>query len=127
MVAKDYYNGNISAIKWNTNGKEQTYTFTYDGLDRLLYADHRDMSSNEETYSTEYDYDKNGNVTYLTRMGLVGNTPDIKQELYFSYNGNQLIDVREDGGKTSEKANPHWVKARAASWHREEHTTRMVM
>lgn len=103
MIAKDYYNGNISAIKWNTNGKEQTYTFTYDGLDRLLYADHKDMSSNEETYSTEYDYDKNGNVTYLTRMGLVGNTPDIKQELYFLYNGNQLIEVRDDGERTFRK------------------------
>ena len=101
--AKNYYNGNISAMKWNTNGKEQAYTFTYDGLDRLLYADHMDLSTKEETYSTEYDYDKNGNVTYLTRMGLVGKTPDIKQELYFSYDGNQLIDVRDDAKKTTRK------------------------
>ena len=101
--AKNYYNGNISAMKWSTDGKEQAYTFTYDGLDRLLYADHMDLSTNQETYSTEYDYDKNGNVTYLTRMGLVGKTPDIKQELYFSYDGNRLIGVRDDAKKTTRK------------------------
>lgn len=97
------YNGNISAVYWKQGEKAQAYSYTYDGLDRLLYADHLDYSTSDEKYSTEYEYDKNGNVTYLMRQGMADSSTNTLQKLYFTYDGNQLVDVRNDAKVSTRK------------------------
>ena len=103
MDVSNSYNGNISAVQWRRGGKAQAYSYTYDGLDRLLHADHLDYSTYDEKYSTEYEYDKNGNVTYLMRQGMAGKSSEALQKLYFKYDGNQLVDVKNDAKVSTRK------------------------
>ena len=78
------YNGNISAMDWNTNItsyiKRNRYCYSYDGMNRLtgasysLYYPAIGALYQDENYSTSYTYDLNSNLTSLQRYG--------KNELY---------------------------------------------
>ncbi|MBX2963967.1 MAG: hypothetical protein KF687_15755 [Cyclobacteriaceae bacterium] len=90
-----YYNGNISAIKWkgmggSTSGAEgqRSYKYTYDKSDRLtaaVFQAHGGSSWNAEvnTLNESQAYDKNGNITALTRaqnlkgITVVNNVPTV--------------------------------------------------
>jgi RHS repeat-associated protein len=91
------YNGNVSTMQWLQGSVTRRYTFGYDGLSRLKTADYNNPAS--ERFSTSYNYDKNGNITSLSRYGLksVGNY-DIIDNLTFGYDGsNQLKYVHDTG------------------------------
>ena len=52
-------------INWNANGTSHSYTFTYDGVNRMLNATHGTGAYTEKVTS----YDKNGNIKALQRYG----------------------------------------------------------
>ncbi len=122
-----YYNGNIY-LNEIEKGESQTmsYRYTYDNLNRLTKAnitgtpqstsivfpmptsesDVMPMSSiiadnnvySTPTYSTRYEYDLNGNITYLVRYGLFNNNmlqPKYKllNSLSYTYTGNQVTRI----------------------------------
>ena len=86
------YNGNISSINWNANGSSHSYTFTYDGVNRMLNATHGTGAYTEKVTL----YDKNGNIKGLQRYGggLIDN-------LTYTYSGNQLTRVDDATGNAA--------------------------
>ena len=84
------YNGNITAMDWTADGDSHSYTFTYDGLSRLLNATHGAGRFTERVTS----YDKNGNIKGLQRYGQTGaSTYGLIDNLSYTLNGNQLNRV----------------------------------
>ncbi|MBB5397172.1 DUF6443 domain-containing protein [Mucilaginibacter sp. AK015] len=69
------YNGNISAIKWQTKNPSlitlpqeiKGYTFTYDPLNRLTNAASKAASSGDGLYDEALTYDDLGNILSLIR------------------------------------------------------------
>ena len=86
------YNGNISSMNWNANGESHSYTFTYDGVNRMLNATHGTGAYTEKVTS----YDKNGNIKALQRYG-----NGLIDDLSYTYNGNQLTRVDDATGNTA--------------------------
>lgn len=103
-----YYNvpqsGGTSAPRWGGDlsgamwcfpyAANQWYGFSYDSLNRLSSAVYSDDDDLDDSFSTEYNYDKHGNVTDITRNAEsddIGPLPI--DELHLSYTGNQLVNV----------------------------------
>ena len=86
------FNGNISSMNWNANGSSHSYTFTYDGVNRMLNATHGTGAYTEKVTL----YDKNGNIKALQRYGngLIDN-------LTYTYSGNQLTKVDDATGNAA--------------------------
>ena len=98
LITLPCFNGNISQMRWQAYGQQaKGYAFYYDYMDRLkstVYAEgegYEDGIGNNNTY---YEYDQNGNITYLKRYKN-GSSID---ELTYSYsNGtNQLFSVIDE-------------------------------
>lgn len=93
------YNGNISQTSWGMSSENfitRSYTYTYDGLNRLTDAIYRHSTNNAAKYHEKVTYEKNGNILDLQRWGYVGsNTYNIIDQLVYSYkpNSNQLMKV----------------------------------
>ena len=71
-ATKPQFNGNISAMRWNTaSDKERGYGFDYDGLNRLTianYGEGSNLADNRGWFSENITkYDKNGNIINLSR------------------------------------------------------------
>ncbi|WP_163325496.1 DUF6443 domain-containing protein [Draconibacterium mangrovi] len=103
------HNGNISGIRWRNNStKRAAYAFRYDGLNRLTKGDYGSLTSiGNVTDQSYYDvstvgYDRNGNITSLSRKNSSGGT---KESLTYSYAGNQLSSLSGtySGGSISGK------------------------
>ncbi|WP_321519677.1 DUF6443 domain-containing protein [uncultured Bacteroides sp.] len=118
-----FFNGDIGSISWSVDSIVRKYNFNYDHLNRLIsavYSEDKDRDNsisveydNQPNYSTEYAYDKHGNITKMSRygelalmskmippsLGVKGSgwrTVDLRNydkidELTFFYNGNCLI------------------------------------
>ena len=86
------FNGNITAMTWTAGGSSHSYSFTYDGLNRMLNATHDTNAYTEKVTG----YDKNGNITGLQRYGngLIDN-------LTYTYNGNRLTKVEDATGNST--------------------------
>ncbi|MEM7107051.1 MAG: DUF6443 domain-containing protein [Bacteroidota bacterium] len=111
ISATPTYNGNISAVKWSdnlglgdaTNVKRRAYVYTYDPMNRIKTADHRQYTSawtaNNHFQLSGLTYDLNGNIESLTRRNETGGTMDV---LVYDYTGtgNQLRGIRDDGNDT---------------------------
>ena len=80
------YVGNVG------NGASYSYTFTYDGVNRMLNATHGTGAYTEKVTA----YDKNGNIKALQRYGngLIDN-------LTYTYSGNQLTKVEDATGNAA--------------------------
>ena len=94
------YNGNVHKIRYTGPCYDYTYAFSYDKLNRLTYADYHNHREGEDSWADpdfdeSADYDANGNITNLSRIGF----PDEKEGstwidvLALTYNGNQLKGV----------------------------------
>ncbi|WP_369014660.1 DUF6443 domain-containing protein [Flavobacterium anhuiense] len=99
------YNGNISQTFWKTaniDSSLKNYTYTYDELNRLTQASDN-SSINPGRYNEILNYDKNGNITNLTRLG--HRDPNATQFGYmdilnYTYTGNRLDKVEDTSGST---------------------------
>jgi len=67
-------------VWYSTQKTKQGYGFTYDGLNRMktsTYGEGSTFASNVGANNENVDYDKNGNITLLTRYrkgtGLIDN------------------------------------------------------
>ncbi|MEP0262316.1 RHS repeat-associated core domain-containing protein, partial [Dokdonia sp.] len=97
------YNGNISQTIWkttNTDSQKRTYGYKYDALNRINTA-----YSRKGVNLTDYDhfnvsgvgYDKNGNIQTLTRQGDYNGNALNMDDLTYTYNANQLLEVSDNG------------------------------
>ncbi|WP_458628633.1 DUF6443 domain-containing protein [Winogradskyella sp. PC D3.3] len=113
------FNGNISETHWMSKGHHneftsRAYAYNYDEINRLEGANYFLINSNvNEDYSVKMNYDKNGNILALARMGqvitntIVNNTPtesismDYIDILSYSYGdkSNQLKDIKDTATK----------------------------
>ena len=105
------YNGNISQTKWRTKNDDsslKTYEYTYDALNRLTNAE-----DNLDKLNVTLNYDKNGNISNLVRLGHIvggGTIPDINNPSHFGAmdnldytyeaNSNKLKQVLDNGNET---------------------------
>ena len=91
-AANPCYNGNIAEAV--TQGNK--YAYTYDNANRLISAKYTPSAGNAD-YSATYAYDRNSNITALTRKGLTGRlgTFGTVDDLVMTYDGNQLSKVTE--------------------------------
>jgi RHS repeat-associated protein len=114
------YNGNISAIKWQTAQPTgvttpvttglKAYCYTYDNLNRLLNGTYSEVLNGSWVNNNKYSekiinsynsnlsnnsYDLNGNIQGILRNGLVYPTNAIGNidNLMYSYEGNKLVGV----------------------------------
>ncbi len=92
------FNGNITAMSLTANSQSHAYSFTYDGLNRMLNAAH---GSNQYTEKVT-GYDKNGNILGLQRYGQTGaSSYGLVDNLTYTYNGNKLTRVDDAVTATS--------------------------
>ncbi|WP_289036060.1 DUF4329 domain-containing protein [uncultured Flavobacterium sp.] len=96
------YNGNISETHWmsRSDGKERSYSYTYDALNRLSKAAYFKDRNYTKSYDESMGYDKNGNITHLERFGeLDYETVSILiDDLEYTYlaGGNQLLKIKDN-------------------------------
>lgn len=103
----DAYNGNIGSIEWNTkvaSGQtqtpKQTYTYSYDPLNRVTKAAYIGATGKANFYNEEFAYDKVGNIDSLRRSD--GSTA-WKSNFKYTYSGNRLSTIKDIG--TSNRSN----------------------
>ena len=93
------YNGNIAETFWktSTDNVERQYAYEYDKLNRLTKAnfikDPFHGGDEAEGYDEIIKYDKNGNITFLDRMGKIQSDSQPIDQLTYHYDGNQLLEV----------------------------------
>lgn len=98
------FNGNISGTAWKTvlNTSLRTYSYEYDGLNRLTHATYNPGDLSTENYTEgPIEYDKNGNITKLQRKGnAYSNVFDTIDILNYAYKplSNQLLNVTDISG-----------------------------
>ncbi|CAD7807311.1 hypothetical protein CHRY9390_01639 [Chryseobacterium aquaeductus] len=96
------FNGNISEVNWIAAYPQthKRYVYNYDKLNRLTAAIFLNPNSttplnhmNDEIV----DYDLNGNIRSLRRNAVPfsGTTPDMIDDLIYTYNGNQLVQIND--------------------------------
>jgi YD repeat-containing protein len=66
------------------------YRYYYDNLNRLTSANAQMNGSSYFCYNTQYEYDRNGNITSLFRQENYGGVA-----LSVDYNGNQMLRVTD--------------------------------
>ena len=86
------FNSNISSMSWDANGTSHSYTFTYDGVNRMLNATHGTGAYTEKVTA----YDKNGNIKGLQRYG-----SGLIDNLTYTYSGNRLTRVDDATGNAA--------------------------
>ena len=100
------YNGNISETQWATNsdnGIIRSYGYKYDNLNRLKESISAKSGVINNAYNETLWYDKNGNITGLTRNGESETAQQIDNLDYTYANdnkSNQLIKVIDSSNKT---------------------------
>ena len=91
------YNGNISAMNWQSDDKKsRTYAFNYDNLSRLTASTYSQTDNLGANFSDSCRYDMHGNVTSIIRYGRTGTTSfGLIDNLTMNYKGNQLIKAED--------------------------------
>ena len=101
------FNGNISAMDWNTLSHYaiNRYCYSYDGMNRLTQAGHMVYSPNAdlvfdipECYSTSYSYDLNSNITSLTRHGKSEQYTSLGS-VFYNYGLIDNLSITRDGNR----------------------------
>ncbi|UGU18119.1 DUF6443 domain-containing protein [Sinomicrobium kalidii] len=98
------YNGNISETYWRTANDDQrrNYRYTYDALNRITGATNTGAGEYTRYELKNVAYDKNGNITDLTRNGWQNSSNyDNMDVLEYRYNStNKLLKVIDTGNKS---------------------------
>jgi hypothetical protein len=106
------FNGNITAMSLTANSQSHAYSFTYDGLNRMLNATHGSSQYTEKVTG----YDKNGNILGLQRYGQTGaSSYGLVDNLTYTYNGNQLTKVEDATTDTSYTGGTNFVNGSTAT------------
>ena len=87
------WTGDLSGMEWAFNGGNDNYSydFSYDKLHRLTDAQYDDDLGYGDAYSTNYGYDKNGNINSIMRQAWsIDDEPAPLDEMTLYYTGNQL-------------------------------------
>ncbi len=106
------YNGNISSLSFSTNLalgtiQQRGYAYTYDPMNRLMAATHKQYSTGWNSSSAFHEnnltYDLNGNILSLSRMDANGAAMD---QLTYNYGvgnatGNKLMYVADAGNASA--------------------------
>ena len=98
-IAPDFsgglYNGNISATTWTYGNQTNGYVYRYDKMNRLEsnYSILNGSLNADYLYSESFIYDAQGNITNLTRW----DNNDLMDYLQLTYDGNQLVNVDDNG------------------------------
>ena len=98
-IAPDFsgglYNGNISATTWTYGNQTNGYVYHYDKMNRLEsnYSILNSSLDVDYLYSESFTYDAQGNVTNLARW----DNNDLMNYLHLTYDGNQLVNVDDNG------------------------------
>ena len=112
LTSNPQYNGNISAIVWNTPARtealspayKQGYGFTYDALNRLtssVYGESTDFATSAGVNNESYTYDLNGNIKSLARYRKGTGLIDNLTYTYKNSNISNLLDKVEDASGTN--------------------------
>jgi hypothetical protein len=105
------FNGNITAYTEVRPGSttldnkifKNGFSYQYDARNQLTQANYFQVAGPAQTHNSTFDlpainYDPNGNITFLERMGIIADGTNGKvDELHYDYNGNQLIGVTDGG------------------------------
>ena len=97
------FGGDVSKVTWkddrNTGSTRDSYSFTYNGVGRLLQANYTDHdSASGANFTEKVAYDRNGNITTLQRYGRTGaSTYGRIDYLALTYSGNRLSTVKDTG------------------------------
>ena len=108
--ATSQYNGNISAISWqtkvppgstSTTQEQKGYVLTYDYLNRLTNAATRAVVTGDSQYDETLSYDELGNILSLTRKNGVSTTWNSLSYNYSSagIRSNKLQSVADGGSE----------------------------
>ena len=98
-IAPDFsgglYNGNISATTWTFGNQTNGYVYRYDNMNRLAsnYSILNSSLNVDYLYSESFTYDAQGNVTNLARW----DNNDLMNYLHLTYDGNQLVNIDDNG------------------------------
>lgn len=94
-----YFDGSVSAQSWKYNNSplSRSYEFTYDRANRLKNAIYSGGQTGENFSIPTINYDVNGNITFLSRMGKSGTSTVKIDSLDYQYfnNGDQLKTVTD--------------------------------
>ena len=109
--------GNVSRMDWCADAccePWHSYRFGYDALARVVSAEYSDDDGRRGIYDTTYDYDLNGNVTALSRRGVVssgigGEKYGLIDCLAYSYEGNRVVSITDDGQEVYSYGAFHFV------------------
>jgi RHS repeat-associated protein len=100
-----FYDGNIGKQEWKSSidNVSRSFTYSYDGLSRIIQGLYTGTGS--ENYSlNSVSYDKNGNITNLSRNGLKSNnTFGLVDNLNYTYqaNSNKIQEVTDNSIETA--------------------------
>ncbi len=108
------YNGNVTKMTWGNSTNVLNYSFTYDGVNRMLNAEYSEggyMNQNLNRYTEKVtEYDKNGNIKKLQRYGQTGaNSYGLVDNLTYTYNGNKVTRVDDAVTATSYTGGTNFV------------------
>ena len=109
--------GNVSRMEWCGDASCEpwhSYRLGYDALSRVVSAEYSDDDGRRGIYDTTYDYDLNGNVTALSRRGVVssgigGEKYGLIDCLAYSYEGNRVVSITDDGQEVYSYGAFHFV------------------
>ncbi|HRK55685.1 MAG TPA: RHS repeat-associated core domain-containing protein [Cyclobacteriaceae bacterium] len=95
------YDGNITAARWQYTSSEQSaYNYEYTNPGYLSSANYKASNGSGWTaglndFNESASYDANGNITSLSRNSNIDGTAVAIDNLSYSYNGNQLLNVTD--------------------------------
>ncbi len=103
-------NGNISHQQWEQaafSTSTYNYYYEYDNANRLKKACYGAITcTSSGDFDVTYSYDKNGNITYISRNAS-GSDPDIEYYLSYVANTNKIDDVLVDGVSSATETYSH--------------------
>ncbi|HCN48619.1 MAG TPA: sugar-binding protein [Chryseobacterium sp.] len=100
------FNGNIAEVDWKTanDGVRRRYGYTYDKLNRLGSAKYQKPDAGvieTNAYNESVTYDLNGNIQSLLRFGGSDGNSALKiDDIKYTYEGNQLVDLWDSSGNS---------------------------
>ena len=106
-AGKPLYNGNISMVNWSTDNNAvgmKAYFYRYDNLNRFVQGQYSENDVVNNKYLESLAYDKNGNITQLSRAAQSTTVPTGAQNidnLSYRYSGNRLLGVTDAYGLTA--------------------------